>query len=162
MRVEGRIGFAPALSDKRCRIDPQSPVWRGPIRPPQPRFAPCGLRLAPQALTRSSGPAGGSARIDGSIRLARRRGRRVAMESLRICACFLSGQLGGHVRPAVIGAAEAAAPDSASPASRGTLTHTHHRHLARRPADHHGRGAGGGGLAWRGAGRGLRSAPLRG
>lgn len=74
MRVEGRIGFAPALSDKRCRIDPQSPVWSGAVRPPQPRFAPFGLRRAPQALTRSSGPADGSARIEGSIRLVRRRG----------------------------------------------------------------------------------------
>lgn len=64
MRVEGRIGFAPALSDKLCRIDPLSPVWSGAFRAPQPRFAPCGLRRAPQALTRSSGPTGGSARID--------------------------------------------------------------------------------------------------
>lgn len=77
MRVEGRIGFAPALSDKLSRIDPQSPVWSGAVRPPQPRFAPCGLRRAPQALTRSSGPAGGSARIDGSIRLVRRRRQKI-------------------------------------------------------------------------------------
>ena len=77
MRVEGRIGFAPALSDKRCRIDPQSPVWSGADRAPQPRFAPCGLRLEPQALTRSSGPAGGSARIDGSIHLTRRRRQKI-------------------------------------------------------------------------------------
>ena len=73
MRVESRIGFAPALSDRLGCIDPHSAVWSGAIRSPQPRCAPCGLRLAPQAFTRSSGPAVGSARIDGSIRLARRR-----------------------------------------------------------------------------------------
>ena len=59
MRVEGRIGFAPALSDKRSRIDPHFGVRSSAARPLQPRFAPCGLRQAPQALTRSAAAAEG-------------------------------------------------------------------------------------------------------
>lgn len=73
VRVEGRIGFAPALSDKLGLTDPQ--FWSGEqrVRPLQPRFAPCGLRQAPQALTRSAVAAGSLAWIDGSIRFARKR-----------------------------------------------------------------------------------------
>ena len=57
--VEGRIGFAPALSDKLGLIDPHCVVVSSAVRPLQPRFAPCGLRLAPQALTRSAAAAEG-------------------------------------------------------------------------------------------------------
>lgn len=73
MRVEGRIGFAPALSDRLGRIDPHCVVRSSAVRPLQPRFAPCGLRQAPQALTRSNVAAGGLAWIEGSIRFARKR-----------------------------------------------------------------------------------------
>lgn len=78
MRVEGRIGFAPALSDKLSLIDPHAVVGSSAVRPLQPRFAPCGLRQGPQALTRSTAAAEGLAWIDGSIRFARKRRPRIS------------------------------------------------------------------------------------